>query len=152
MYCKPSCRLRAIVLAELRASQVHPTLRTPLRALGLTAVMTMLLLLIPIGSYTAFNAILSLAVIALYFSYTMPCLFVFMQRLNGERIAHTGFTLGRWRVWVDGAASVYGLFVIIWLCFLTELPVTAKNMNWSGPIMGFVDYLFPCGLGPPREP
>jgi len=98
----------------------------------------MLLLLIPIGSYTAFNAILSLAVIALYFSYTMPCLFVFIQRLTGEDLPHTPFTLGRWGIWVNGAASVYGIFVIIWLCFPTELPVTAANMNWSGPIMGFV--------------
>lgn len=98
----------------------------------------MLLLLIPIGSETAFNAIVSLAVIALYFSYTMPCVFVFIQRLTGETVAHSEWSLGRYGVYVNGFASVYGIFIIVWLCFPTQLPVTAANMNWSGPIIGFV--------------
>ncbi|KAK5119709.1 hypothetical protein LTR85_007285 [Meristemomyces frigidus] len=118
--------------------KVHPTLRMPIRAVMLTSFVTMLLLLIPIGSATAFNDILSLAIVGLYFSYTTPPLFIFMQRLNGDEIAPSAYALGRWGVWINGAASVYGLFIIIWLCFPTELPVTATTMNWSGPIMGFI--------------
>lgn len=110
----------------------------PIRALGITSLITMLLLLIPIGSTTALNAILSLAVLALYISYTMPCLFIFLQRLSGETVATSQWSLGRWGVYINGGAAVYGLFVSVFLCFPTELPVTAANMNWSGPIVGFV--------------
>jgi amino acid transporter len=110
----------------------------PLRALGITTLITMLLLLIPIGSETAFAAILSLAILALYVSYTLPCIFVFLQRVSGEQVATSAWSLGRWGVWVNGIASIYGCFICIWLCFPIELPVTAKNMNWAGPIVGFV--------------
>ncbi|KAK4888975.1 hypothetical protein LTR27_012196 [Elasticomyces elasticus] len=117
---------------------VHPKLRIPTRALALTSTASMLLLLIPIGSAVAFNAIVSLATVGLYFSYLMPCLFAFMQRLNGETIAHSAYSWGRWGVVLNGSASVYAIFVIVWICFPTTLPVVAANMNYSGPIMGFV--------------
>lgn len=110
----------------------------PLRALAITTIITMLLLLIPIGSETAFNAILSLAILALYVSYTLPCIFIFLQRVSGEDVVTSKWSLGRWGVWVNGAASVYGLFICVWLCFPSKLPVTASNMNWAGPIVGFV--------------
>ncbi|KAK6418895.1 hypothetical protein LTR81_007958 [Elasticomyces elasticus] len=117
---------------------VHPKLRIPTRALALTSTASMLLLLIPIGSAVAFNAIVSLATVGLYFSYLMPCLFAFMQRMNGETIAHSAYSWGRWGVVLNGFASVYAIFVIVWICFPTTLPVVAANMNYSGPIMGFV--------------
>ena len=98
----------------------------------------MLLLLIPIGSTTAFNAFISLATVGLYFSYTVPCLFALLQRLNNEEIAPSAYALGRWGIWVNGAAVIYGVFVIIWACFPPVLPVTAKNMNYSGPIVGCI--------------
>jgi choline transport protein len=116
-----------------KAEQVHPSLRMPVNALMATTLITVLLLLVPIGSGTAFNAILSLSILALYVSYTMPCIFVFLQRISGEEVVHSAWSLGRWGVWVNGAASVYGLFIIIFLCFPSELSVTAANMNWAGP-------------------
>lgn len=110
----------------------------PLRALAITTIITMLLLLIPIGSETAFTAILSLAILALYISYTVPCIFIFLQRLMGEEVVVSAWSLGSYGIWINGAASVYGLFICVWLCFPTKLPVTAANMNWAGPIVGIV--------------
>jgi len=110
----------------------------PVRAVGLTTAITMLLLLIPIGSTTAFNAFISLATVGLYFSYTVPCLFAFLQRLNKEEVAHSPYSMGRWGIWLNGAGFVYGTFVLIFACFPPVLPVTAVNMNYSGSIMGFV--------------
>ncbi|TKA72810.1 hypothetical protein B0A55_09529 [Friedmanniomyces simplex] len=98
---------------------VHPKLRIPIRALALTTTASMLLLLVPIGSAVAFNAIVSLAIVGLYFSYLMPCLFAFMQRLNGETIAPSAYSWARWGVVLYGSASVYATFVIIWICFPT---------------------------------
>ncbi|KAK5684577.1 hypothetical protein LTS10_004449 [Elasticomyces elasticus] len=92
---------------------VHPKLRIPTRALALTSTASMLLLLIPIGSAVAFNAIVSLATVGLYSSYLMPCLFAFMQRMNGEAIAHSAYSWGRWGVVLNGSASVYAIFVVV---------------------------------------
>jgi hypothetical protein len=82
--------------------------------------------------------VLSLAILALYVSYTVPCIFIFLQRLAGEHVENSAWSLGRWGIWVNGGASIYGLFIIVWLCFPSVLPVTAANMNWAGPIVGFV--------------
>jgi choline transport protein len=99
----------------------------------------MLLLLIPIGSYTAFNAIVSLVEIALYFSYTMPCLFILMRRLQGGEIPHSTYALGKWPgILVNGFATIYGIFVCVWVCFPSYIPVTPDNMNWSCLIFGAV--------------
>ena len=117
---------------------VHPTLRIPTRALGLVTIASMLILLIPIGSTIAFYAIVSLGTVGLYCSYLMPCLFAFMQRLNGEVMTPSAYSWGRYGVVLNGLASVYAIFVIIWICFPTTLPVVAANMNYSAPIMGFV--------------
>lgn len=52
----------------------------------------MCLNLIPIGSSTAFNAILSLTIIVLYFSYVVPIAFM---AINPARDQHIPFGLFR---------------------------------------------------------
>ena len=104
----------------------------------------MLLLLIPVGSTTAWNALVSLSVIGLYSSYFLPCLFIFICRYRGEEIPHSQWNLGRWGIWVNGIAVVWTLFAIVWLSFPVGLPVDAASLNWSGPILGFVIILATC--------
>lgn len=87
-------------------------------------------------STTAWNALVSLSVIALYFSYILPCLFIFICRFRGQEIPQSAWNLGRWGIWLNGYAVIWGLFVIVWLCFPVTLPVDAASLNWSGPIMG----------------
>lgn len=61
---------------------VHPTLQLPLNALILTVVVVIIFGCIFLGSTSAFNAIISAAVVALDLSYAMPIL---VNCLQGRR-------------------------------------------------------------------
>jgi amino acid transporter len=63
-------------------SRIHPRFKLPLNAILLTAVINFLLSLINIGSVTAFNAMLSLAVISLYLTYITPVILILYLRIK----------------------------------------------------------------------
>lgn len=98
----------------------------------------MLLTLISIGNTTAFFAILSLNTLALYISYIIPILFFTLAKLRGDDIRYGPFRLGRFGLLINIFAIVYGIFIATFLPFPPILPVTAQNMNYGGPVMGFV--------------
>ncbi|KAF2718173.1 amino acid transporter [Polychaeton citri CBS 116435] len=107
----------------------------PLRALLLVAVICCLLSLINIGSYTAFNALISLPLIALYISYGIPIAFLLLRKLRGRTPELGPFNLGRYGVLINGLAVVYILYVLSFVALPTILPVTASNMNYAGPLV-----------------
>ncbi len=111
-------------------------MRIPLNSLGLVATIIALLMLINLGSTTALFAILSLSSIALALSYVLPIIFFALARLRGDRIPFGPFRLGRMGLPINIVAIAYGLFILTWLPFPPYLPVTAANMNYSGPILG----------------
>jgi choline transport protein len=119
-------------------TQVHPELRVPLNALWLVTVVMVLLSLINIGSTTAFYGIISLSLIALYISYLIPITFIVIRKLSGEHVVYGPWKLGRWGLVVNLFAIIYGIFIVIFLPFPPTLPTTVANLNWSGPVLGFV--------------
>ena len=44
------------------------------------------------------------------------------------------WSMGRWGIPVNIFSLVYLIFVIIWMPFPVELPVTGTNMNYAGPV------------------
>lgn len=118
--------------------RVHPTLRIPLNALILVLSIVSLLMLINIASTSAVYAILSLNNLALYMSYLQIVASFFIHKLRGHPIAFGPFALGKWGYAVNIYAICFLMFIIIWLPFPPYLPVTGSNMNYSGPIFGFV--------------
>jgi choline transport protein len=77
-------------------SRIHPRFKLPLNAIILTAVINFILSLINLGSVTAFNAMLSLAVITLYLTYITPVVLILHLRLKYPRnIAWGPFRMGR---------------------------------------------------------
>lgn len=117
---------------------VHPTLRIPLNALGLVSAIIALLLIINIGSSSAFYAIVGLSTIGLYMSYVLPILFIALAKIRKDRISYGPFALGKAGLSINIFAVVYGVFMIVWLPFPPYMPVTGVNMNYSGPILLFV--------------
>lgn len=115
------------------AYQVHPKFKMPLNALGLVSAIAFLLSLIYIGSSTAFNAIIALTGIALHISYLCPILF-FMLKKTKKQVKMGPWSMGRWGIPVNIFSLAYLIFVIIWMPFPTELPVTGTNMNYAGPV------------------
>lgn len=106
-----------------------------LNALGLMSGVCWLLSFIYIGSSTAFNAIISLTSIGLHISYILPIRFIIPRKIRGPPVAFGPFKLGKWGIPINLFSLVYLFFVIIWIPFPIELPVTGSNMNYAGPIL-----------------
>lgn len=98
----------------------------------------MLLGLINIGSTTAFNAIVSLAVVGLYTSYLIPVLLHAIRRLTGPPIQYGPFQLGKFGLPLNIFAVIYSVFIVIFLFFPPYQPVTAQNMNYACLVFGAV--------------
>lgn len=95
-------------------------------------------MLINVASTSAIYAILSLNNLALCTSYLQIVMSFFTFKIRGEVPAWGPFTLGRWGYVINIYAMYFLVFIIIWLPFPPYLPVTGDNMNYSGPIFGFV--------------
>jgi choline transport protein len=94
-----------------------------------------LLAIINIGSTTAFNALISLPLIALYISYFIPILFILIRKLQGKHPQYGPFKLGHWGIPINLFAIVYILFVLSLVALPTIKPVTGLNMNYAGPLV-----------------
>lgn len=58
-----------------------------------------------------------------------------LRKIRGPPLEFGPFKLGRWGIPVNLFSLVYLIFVVIWMPFPTELPVTGSNMNYAGPIL-----------------
>jgi choline transport protein len=92
------------------------------------------LALLNIASTTAFVAVISLSTVALYISYILPITFLLVRKLRGEHEQTGPWNLGRFGIPINIFALCYGIFMIIWLPFPTELPVTRNTMNYAAPV------------------
>lgn len=126
--------------------------KVPLRAVVLAASLASLLSLLNVGAtttYVAFSAIVSLSTLALCLSYAIVLACLLRARLV-RRVAGPGgdgqqqFRPGRWRwgrrtgLFVNVVGLVYTVYVMVWLPFPNYLPVTAANMNYSGPVFALM--------------
>ncbi|KAB8304225.1 hypothetical protein EYC80_003643 [Monilinia laxa] len=118
-------------------AHISPTTQVPVRAIVALTIVEMLLGLIYLGNSTAFNAILSMAVLGMYASYLVPILYMMIcGRKNLKKSQYGPFKLGNKLGLVVNIASVVWLVVAIVFCtFPSVQPVTAQNMNYSVFIM-----------------
>jgi len=65
-------------------SKVSNRTRVPVIAIFVVTSLSALLVLIYIGSYTAFNDVISLTITGFYGSYFLPCLFLLWHRIKGD--------------------------------------------------------------------
>ncbi|KAJ7681611.1 amino acid/polyamine transporter I [Mycena rosella] len=118
---------------------VHPTLHVPVNSIMLTCLITCLLALINIGSSIAFNAIISLQLVALMFSYTVSIGCVLHRRLTRpDLLPKARWSLGRWGVPVNAAAVTYAVFAFFWSFWPAGTPVDTSNMNYGVVMFGGV--------------
>jgi choline transport protein len=97
----------------------------------------MLLGLINIGSTTAFNAILSLAVVGLQISYLVPILLLIWRRFKSpELLAWGPFRLGKAGLVINVIATMYLVFTSVFSLFPPYQPVTPQNMNYASLVLG----------------
>ncbi|KAI2787275.1 hypothetical protein POX_f07638 [Penicillium oxalicum] len=110
--------------------------RVPKRAILLVSGAVIILSVINIASETALSAILALSTSSIYISYLIPIVMMIIRRFDSSRgaIPFGPWHLGRYGLVINILALIFGLFVCIFVPFPTQIPVTAANMNWSGPV------------------
>lgn len=118
-------------------STVNPTVKVPVRMILVVSFLQMLLGLIYLGSSTAFNAVLSMAILGMYASYFSPILFmlIYGRRTAGSEVVRGlgpgMFNLGsRWGPVVNGIALLWLILAMVFSTFPTVQPVTPDNMNY----------------------
>jgi amino acid transporter len=113
-------------------SKVDEGREIPSNAILLSSTIAALLALINIGSTTAFNAIVSLQVVSLMFTYTVSLSCILYRRLtHPESLPPARWSLGRWGVIVNTLGLLYVLFAFFWSFWPTFADVDADNYNWA---------------------
>ncbi|KAK1979901.1 amino acid permease-domain-containing protein [Colletotrichum cereale] len=118
-------------------SKVNRRQRIPVHSVVLVTVLQMLLGFIYLGNATAFNAILSMAIIGMYASYIVPI--VYMLACGRKNLSPSGygpFTLGPVLGPVLNIISLTWMtVVIVFSTFPSVMPVTPQDMNYSVVVM-----------------
>ncbi|PBP18118.1 hypothetical protein BUE80_DR010970 [Diplocarpon rosae] len=111
-------------------AEVHPKLGLPLNALFLNITLVMLSGCLYLGSSSAFNALISVSVVALGVSYGIP---VFINCLRGRRMLPDSrpFRLSAVVGWTANLIGIaYVILTTVLFLFPPKLPVTGSNTNY----------------------
>jgi choline transport protein len=104
----------------------------PANAVWLSMVISILLNLIVLGSSAAFNALMSLQLVALMATYTMSVSCLLWARIYAPaKLPTTRWSLGRWGVPINVAAIAYSLFAFFFCFWPMATPVDLESFNWS---------------------
>ncbi|KAK5713377.1 hypothetical protein LTR17_017622 [Elasticomyces elasticus] len=123
-------------------AKVTPKSLIPLNSVLITCIITFLLSLINIGSTVAFNAIISLQLIALMATYATSIACVLFKRMKGEHnLPSAQWSLGRSGKAINTVALVYSIYLVFWIGWPPVKEVTAVDFNWSTPMFGAI-FLF----------
>lgn len=118
-------------------SKVSEKHQVPTRCVVLVTVIQLLLGFIYLGNSTAFNAILSMAIIGLYISYTLPIIYMLFFGRRKTHVGHWGpFKLGKTLGIAFNIISIAWMgMVMVVSTFPGSIPVTPQNMNYSSVVM-----------------
>jgi amino acid transporter len=117
-------------------SKVDARWKIPLNAVYVVTALEALLGFIYLGNSTAFNAILSMAIIGMYVSYALPLGFMIAcGRRKLAREDYGPFRLGFIGPIFNVIAMIWMIVAIVFSTFPTVMPVTEQNMNYSIVVM-----------------
>lgn len=118
-------------------SKVNGKAAVPVRCILVTMTLQMMLGLLYLGNTTAFNAVLSMAVIGIYLSYLLPIIYMLVYgRRKFTRSSYGPFNLGRMLgVTLNVISIAWIIVVIIFSTFPGTKPVSAESANYSPAVM-----------------
>lgn len=135
-------------------TKLQPKTAIPMLSVICTAVVTVLIGLINLGSSTAFNAVISLSVSGLYGSYLIVEILMLYHRCagrirsardpvnpasEGEHLIWGPFHVpGIFGIAVNVSAVIFGIIVFFFSFWPVATPVTAPKMNYSILMTGSV--------------
>jgi choline transport protein len=111
---------------------VDPKLQVPSHAVMLSCAIIVILSLINLGSDVAFNAIISLNLVALMFTYSISIGCVLLRRIrHPELLPRARWSLGWAGIPVNIGGLLYSLFAFFWCFWPNTIPVDRQTFNWS---------------------
>ncbi|KAK4539218.1 hypothetical protein LTR36_000873 [Oleoguttula mirabilis] len=119
---------------SLWLAKVDEKTNCPINAVAVSYGFCVLISLISLGSAVAFNAIISLQLLALITTYWVTIGSLVWRRGWGKPLPRGDFSLGWAGLPVNIFALVYSAYLIVFVAFPTELPVTLDTVNWA-PVM-----------------
>ncbi|KAJ5089554.1 hypothetical protein N7532_008238 [Penicillium argentinense] len=106
--------------------------RIPVNAIVLSCIISCALSLINIGSETAFNAIISLNVAALMYTYIISISCVIYRKVwHPDTLPSRRWDMGRAGLPVNIIGLLYCCFALFWSLWPSDRIVTLDNFNWS---------------------
>lgn len=117
-------------------SVVNAKLKVPVRMIIVVTTLQVLLGFIYLASSTAFNAVLSMAILGTYASYLSPICFMFFCGRKSWPRAPTGHSFGPFQLGkymgplINTVAIIWLIIAMIFGTFPTLRPVTPENMNY----------------------
>ena len=112
-------------------ARVNPKWQVPGNSILVTCFFTVAMSLINIGSTVAFNAVLSLGVVALMATYGISISCVLLKRLRGEPFIPARWTLGKAGIYVNAIAMLYIAWAFFWSFWPNGYEPTAQTFNWA---------------------
>ena len=145
----------------LKTLQVSARTSIPINAVAATAVIAVILSFVNIGSATAFNGVISVAIAGIFCSYLLVSLLLLYRRVTGGIVSledsenHTNLTnttgkLLSWGPWrIPGALGIannaFACAYLSFIFFFTFWPsikdVEPATMNWSILVTGVITIL-----------
>lgn len=106
--------------------RINARTSTPLNSVWTLSLLSILINLIALGSYTAVAAIFNVTAIALDWSYCIP---IICKMISG-RFEPGPWHLGRWSFWINLYAVLWTLLASVIFVLPTVRPVTAENVSF----------------------
>ena len=133
-----------------RLARVNPKTQTPLIPAILVGVIAILILIINVGQPQIFTVLTSIAVIMIYLAYLMVTGPMLKKRLTGEwppkDLAVGGyFTMGRWGLFVNIVAVLWGTGMVINLAWPREAIYGTPWYNTWGALV-YIGVILGAGL------
>lgn len=113
-------------------AKVHPKLDVPLNAHFTSCVIVTILGCLYLGSYTAFNSMVTACIVLLYISYSIPVASLLIK--GRDNIVHGPFWLGKFGLVCNVVLLAWTLFTLVMYSFPPVYPVAADNMNYVSAV------------------
>ncbi|KAL8856105.1 MAG: hypothetical protein Q9178_007300 [Gyalolechia marmorata] len=120
-------------------SKVDRRLNVPVRAHFMSCVIVTIVGCLYLGSYTAFNSMVTACIVLLYMSYTIPVVCLLIRGRNN--IPHGPFWMGPIGLFSNIVLLMWTCFTLIMYSFPPVQPVVASNMNYVSAVYGILIFI-----------
>jgi choline transport protein len=120
-------------------AKIHPILDVPLHAHLVSCIIVAVLGCLYLGSYTAFNSMITACIVLLYISYAIPVICLLLKGRNN--IKHGPFWMGTMGLISNWVLLAWTLITFVMYSFPPVMPVMAGNMNYVCAVYGVVVFI-----------